>query len=351
MSLRDNKFLIFDISFLIFHMSTWLELRDNPKLRERYNLRTQIIRLIREFFWSAGFVETDTPAALRLPGQEPYLNPVSVTLHDERNDAHAFWLQTSPEYAMKKLLGAGYDKIFQICKCWRDGESFGGTHYPEFTMIEWYRGAADYREIMDDTEAMVKYVNQKLNIKDKKSVIVGEWERVTMKELWKKYLNVDLDAYLTVEKMGELARSLGYAVDENDAYEDVFFKIFLNKIEPNLGVERPMIVYEYPAQMAALARKCPSDNRYAERFEVYINGLELANAFGELTDADEQTRRFEDEQKQRTKLGKPVFPIDKELINALKCIPTAAGIALGVDRLVVILTGAGDINEVRFDSE
>lgn len=337
-------------------MSTWKEIKDNPKLRQKYDARIAIIRLIREFFWSQNFVETDTPAALRLPGQEPYLNPAPLQLRDERGRAHDFYLQTSPEYAMKKLLAAGYEKIFQICKCWRDGEEFGGTHNPEFTMIEWYRSPGRYEEVMDDTEAMVKYVGERLMIddlrlKDCRIDIAGDWEKVSMKELWQKYLNINLDDYLTVEKMAELARSLGYLVDETDAYEDVFYKIFLNKIELNLGVERPVIVYEYPTQMAALARVCARDNRYAERFEVYVGGLELANAFGELTNADEQERRFIAEQTQRAALGKPVFSIDKELLNALKCIPNAAGIALGVDRLVMVLTGARDIDEVLFQGQ
>jgi lysyl-tRNA synthetase class 2 len=337
-------------------MSTWQELRDNPILRQKYDARVAIIRLIREYFWSQNFVETDTPVALRAPGQEPYLNPVPVVLRDERGQAHDFYLQTSPEYSMKKLLAAGYEKIFQICQCWRDHEEFGGTHNPEFTMIEWYRAPGRYEEIMDDVEKMVKYVGERLMIddlrlKDCKIDILGKWDRISMKELWRKYLNINLDDYLTVEKMGGLARSLGYSVDEKDVYEDVFYKIFLNKIELNLGLDRPVIVYEYPAQMAALARVCPHNHRYAERFEVYIGGLELANAFGELTDANEQERRFVAEQRQRAALGKTVFPIDKELINALKCIPSAAGIALGVDRLAMIFTEAGDINEVRFDSE
>lgn len=143
-------------------MSTWRELKTNPRLKELYEKRTAIIRLIREFFWREGFVETDTAIAVALPGQEPELSPVPVTLHDEKGAGRKFYLQTSPEFAMKKLLAAGFEKIFQICKCFRDFESFGGLHNPEFTMIEWYRARATYLDIMDDTENLFKFVAEKM---------------------------------------------------------------------------------------------------------------------------------------------------------------------------------------------
>jgi len=330
-------------------MSTFSELQSNPRLKEIFDTRIQIVRLIREYFWSQNFEEVNTSAAVRCADQEPHLSPIAVEFHDEQGKANQFFLQTSPEYAMKKLLAAGYDKIFQICPCWRDYEESGHTHNTEFTMIEWYRKPGDYFQIMDDIEKLFKFVADDFKIvKLLNCHIVSDWERVSIKDLWQKYVGVNLDDYLETDKMAKLVKELGYQVGDSDDFNDLFYKIFLNKIERNLGVERPTIVYNYPIQMAALARPCASDARYAERFEVYINGLELANAFGELTDSEAQTKRFEEEAKERARLGKNTIPIDKELINALKSIPTAAGIALGVDRMIMLFTGAKSINEVIF---
>lgn len=314
-----------------------------------FDTRIQIIRLIREYFWGCDFKEVTTPATVVCADQEPHLNPIAVSFHDERGAASQFFLQTSPEYAMKKLLGAGYDKIFQICPCWRDYEESGHTHNVEFTMIEWYRRPGDYQEIMTDIEQLFKFVAEKLKIvKLLNCRIVSEWERISIKELWQKHVGVNLDDYLDVEKMSGLVRGLGYQVNADDDFNDLFYKIFLNKIERSLGMEKPVVVFDYPIQMAALARPCAHDARYAERFEVYINGLELANAFGELTDSVAQAKRFEEERQERIRLSKSAIPIDKELISALESIPMAAGIALGVDRMVMVFTEAKNINEVIF---
>jgi len=336
-------------------MSTVSDLQSNPRLKEIFDKRIQIVRLIREYFWSQGFAEVNTPAAVACADQEPHLSPIPVTFHDERGAGSQFFLQTSPEYAMKKLLAAGYEEIFQICPCWRDYEESGHTHNTEFTMIEWYRSPGGYKEIMDDIEKLFKFIGEKLSKKvaeynGKKVDIFGQWERASVKELWQKYVGANLDEYLDAEKMGNLAKDLGYTVDASDDFNDLFYKIFLNKIEAHLGMERPTIVYDYPVQMAALARPCPTDPRYAERFEVYIGGLELANAFGELTDSEAQAARFTAEAQERARLGKNAIPIDKELVNALKSIPTAAGIALGVDRMVMLFTGAKNINEAMFNT-
>jgi lysyl-tRNA synthetase class 2 len=325
-------------------------------LKNIYDTRVNILRLIREFFWSLGFVETDTPIAIKNPGQEPYLNPVPVVFSDPVGREYNFYLHTSPELAMKKLLAAGYEKIFQIVKCFRNNESFGGNHNTEFAMVEWYRSPGNYQEIMDDTENLFKFVGKKLNketvkYNNKEINIFGKWERQSMKEIWEKFVNVNLDDYLELKSLKKLAENKGYAVDENDAYEDVFFKIFLNEIEPHLGKETPIFVYDYPAQMTSLSRLCENDPRYAERFELYIGGLELANAFGELTDANEQKKRLENDKELRSKLGKATWPVDADFIAALQSgISPAGGIALGVDRMVLLFTGARDLNEVIFGS-
>ncbi|MDD2758493.1 MAG: EF-P lysine aminoacylase EpmA [Patescibacteria group bacterium] len=346
-------------------MSNWSDLKNNPRLREIYTQRLKMIRLIREFFWSAGFEETATPAAVRFPGQEPYLNPVPVLFHDSAGVENKFYLQTSPEFAMKKLLAAGFGKIFQLCRCFRDFEQFGGNHNTEFTMIEWYRAPGTLEEIMDDTEKLFKYVAEKSGIgavehKGKKINVVGGWERLSMREVWKKYVGVELDDYLTSEKMAELARERGYSVEASEPYEDLFYKIFLNEIETKLGLEKPVMIYDYPEQMCSLSRLSKNDPRYAERFELYIAGLELANAFGELTDAVEQKKRLEADKEKRKQLGKETWPVDPDFINAIKqigeaglpagALAEAGGIALGVDRLVMLFTGAKDINEVIFQA-
>lgn len=340
-------------------MSTWCELKDNPRLKKIYEDRSAIIRSVREFFWQKGFLETDTPIAVKLPGQEPYLHPVPLTIHDPNGKSEELHLITSPEFSLKKLLAAGFAKIFSITKCFRDFESFGGTHNTEFTMIEWYRAPGVYQDFMDDMEALFKYVGKKLQVENLKfknySIKVNQpWERRSMKELWQRYAGANLDDYLASDALAMLVKSKGYAASEGAAYEDLFFKIFLNEIEPHLGLEKPLFVYDYPAQLASLSRLCEHDPRYAERVECYIGGLELCNGFGELLDADEQNARLEADKALRVKLGKPTWGVDGDFIAALPAIAarvaTVGGVALGIDRMVVLFTGAKDINEAIFQS-
>lgn len=341
---------------MFLFMSTWSDLKNNPRLKKVYEERLQILRLIREFFWSQDFVEAETPVALHHPGQEPYLNPVPVDFKDPLQNKYIFYLRTSPEYALKKLLAAGWEKVFEISKCFRNEESFGGTHNPEFTMIEWYRSPGTYWNFMDDTEKLFKYIGEKLAInslqyRGLKIDYLATWERISVKDLWQKYLQVNLDDYLSAETMRVLVQNNGLMADDKDEYEDLFYKIFLNKIEPNLGMDRPIFVYDYPAQMCSLSRLCESDSRYAQRAELYIGGLELANGFGELTDSKMQKLNLEKDRSLRVQLNKEIWPIDSDFISALESgINTAGGIALGVDRMVLLFTGAHDINEVIFQS-
>lgn len=337
-------------------MSNWIEIKDNPRLKKIYETRLQILRLVREFFWSHNFVEAETPIALRLPGQEPYLNPMPVDFFDPYLKSTKFYLRTSPEYALKKLLATGYEKVFEIGKCFRNEESFGGTHNPEFTMIEWYRSPGTYFDFMDDAENLFKYIGAKLSIdklkyREYEIVLSTKWQRLKVKDLWQKYIGVNLDDFLQVEPMKVLAKDLGFQIEESDEYEDLFYKIFLNKIEPFLGLEAPVFVCDYPSQMCTLSRKCDYDDRYAERAELYIGGLELANGFGELVDAELQSHNLNKDRALRQKLNRPTWPLDKDFIKALESgIKPSGGIALGVDRMVVLFTGAQDINEVIFQS-
>ena len=336
-------------------------------MQERLKARARIVQTIREFFIREGFLEVETPIFTPYAGQEPHLNPMKVVGLPRRGGAPplrgAGYLITSPEYAHKKLLAAGFEKTFEITRAFRAGEPRGGLHNPEFTILEWYRAGVDYTAIMGDVEKMAAYIIKALkheNIKiieyhGKSIDFSSPWERLTVAEAFEKYANTDIDSV------------------HDDAE---FFKIFLTHIEPKLGQEKPTILYEYPARMAALARLKPSpppqsspikgeeaigdppplrggvgggwleERQWAERFEVYIAGVELANAFSELTDATEQRQRFLEEQKLRKKLGKEIIPLDEDFLDAVGHLPPAAGIALGVDRLVMLLTNAKSIEEV-----
>lgn len=333
----------------------WQELKDNPKIKEIYDKRLVIIKATRDFFWSLDFIEAETPLAVKTASQEPYLSPIKIKYFHPQGQDFDFYLHTSPEYALKKLLCAGYKKIFEICKCFRNYEDFGGTHNPEFTMIEWYRSPGKLMDIVDDLEDLFKYIGRVLqqdfvSRNDKNIPINIAWDRMQMKEVWQKYLGVNLDDYLDEVSLAQLAKERGYVVEKDEKYEDLFYKIFLNEIEPKLGWEKPVIIYDYPAQMTSLSQLC-EDNRYAERFECYIAGLELCNAFGELTDAQKQQENLEKDRDLRQELGKETFPIDVEFIKALQSgMKPAGGIALGLDRVAMLFTGAKDINDVIFMS-
>lgn len=310
--------------------------------------RWNILKATREFFWNSKFIEVETPLIVAKPGQEPHLTPMELTIHNEAGRAFPTYLHTSPEYAMKKLLAKGYKNIFTICKTFRDFESFGGDHNPEFTMIEWYRNGGTMEEIMDDCEELTQWLVRELEIKNTSFDLVdffSDWERITMKELWMRELRVNLDEYLAQNSLYNLCNELHIPASAQEPYEDLFYKIFLNNIESKLGQEKPLIVSDYPAPMAALATTT-SDGRYANRFEIYIKGVEIANAFQELCDPAPQKQRFLEEQKQRAKMEKRVFPIDEELLDALNTIESAAGIALGLDRLVQVMIGCQNINDV-----
>ncbi len=321
-------------------MSQLLHISKNKIILEQ---RAQITKEIRGFFWSRGFMEVETPNLVKLPGQEPYLSPMNIKLHNELGAEFEGYLHTSPEYTLKKMLAAGFGDIFSICKTYRDFESFGDNHNPEFTMLEWYRVNVDFCALMDDVELLLQHLHPLIPNSPLKNLRV---ERVQMKDLWQEYVNVNLDNYLEKENMAALCTDMGYNIEEDEAYENLFYRIFLNEIEPRLAERGVVIVHHYPARMAALARLSKEDPRYAERFEVYVRGIELANAFSELTDPGEQRKRLEEERELGKKMGKDVYDVDEEFIEAVGKMPECAGIALGVDRLVQVLTGCKNINDV-----
>ncbi len=331
-------------------MNTWQRYKTDENYRRNIETRKKIMESIRDFFASEGFIEIEAPLLARSPGMEPNLAPFKTTSGE--------YLITSPEYSCKKMLAAGIPKLFSLGKVFRNEEPRGGTHNAEFTMLEWYRVGTDYTAIMNDVERLIAHCATSLRhsgeSRNPRSSAVDpvfqrgdglKWNRVSVKDAFGR-IGLNLDQLLTRDTMAKAASDKGYAVTPNDSFDDCFFKIFLTEIEPKLGIDRPTILYDYPIQMAALSRAKPEDPRYAERFEVYANGLELANAFSELTDPVEQRKRFEDEAKERARLGKDVPPIDEDLLTALGQIKSAAGIALGVDRLVMLLVGAASIEDV-----
>ncbi len=284
-------------------------------------------------------MEVQTPSLVKCAGQEPYLTPMKVDFKDDKNKQYHGFLITSPEYSLKKLLAAGFDKIFELARVFRSNESFGGAHNPEFTMLEWYRTNSDYRQIMKDTENLVFFLNKKinnskyLNYQRQKIDLTLPWPRLSVKQAFLKYAKINLD-----KKWRNLP------VDD---WNTNFYSVFLNKIEPNLPKNRPVIIYDYPLPQASLAKRKNKNSFYAERFEVYIGGMELANAFSELTDPKEQRSRLVQEQILRRKMGKTAIPLDEDFIDALKSgiLPTG-GIALGVERLQMLLLDIKDINNL-----
>ncbi len=339
-------------------MTPWW--RPDQLAARRGNLaaRGRILAALREFFAARGYVEVDTPALQVSPGLEPHLKAFATVLHDPRDGgAQPRYLHTSPEFAMKKLLAGGMTRIWQLAHAYRDGER-SATHHPEFAMLEWYRAGATYRDLMDECEALLKAAQDAsaadaLRRHGASADARLPWQRLTVAEAVARYAGIDLLATMPDPLAPDRAllaaasAGIGIAPHDGDDWETLFFRIFLERIEPHLGIGAPTILYDYPITLAALSRPKPGDRRLAERFELYVCGLELANAFGELTDAAEQRRRFIADQARKQALYGQTYPIDEDFLAALDHgLPDCAGIALGFDRLVMLATGADHIEDV-----
>lgn len=310
--------------------------------------RSKIMQEVRNFFNSQNFTEVETPILVDIPGMEPHLTPFETTFASPNTKDQKLYLNTSPELQMKKLLGAGFGDIYQICKVFRNGETGGPLHNPEFTMLEWYRTNANYLDLMGDCEKLILHLT-KTNSGD--SLTPGSqftrspWPRKTTNELFIEHCHIDLTQNQTFEEFKQSATNQGLDSNACNTWDDIFFKLFLNHIEPNLP-NGPIFIYDYPSTQAALAKKSDKDPFFAERFELYINKIELTNAFSELTDANEQRQRLEQEQKERKSLQKTIFPIDEEFLQALESIQQpCAGIALGLDRLIMILLNLDSVED------
>jgi lysyl-tRNA synthetase class 2 len=283
--------------------------------------RAKLIQSIRLFFIHHGFLEIETP--LRIPSPAP-------EEHIEAIPSGNWFLQTSPELCMKRLLAAGYQRIFQISKCFRAAER-GNKHLPEFTMLEWYAAGFDYHQLMDQCQALLIAAlkdmghNKDIVWQNKKINLVSLWERITVAEAFLKYAPITLEEALV---------------------QDKFDDILVDLIEPQLGINRPTFIYDYPAKLAALSKIKMNDPTVAERFELYIGGLELANGFSELIDANEQRQRFEDALRLRARKNWACYTMPEKFLHALQKMPPCAGVALGIDRLVMFMIDAGKIDDV-----
>ena len=320
----------------------------------RARQRAQLSAVTRAFFAERGFDEVETPCLVPAPGQEPNIRAFETPFVPETpaGRPQTLYLHTSPEYAMKRLLAEGFERIFQLARVFRNGE-IAPHHNPEFTMLEFYRAHADYDAIMDDTEALIVRAAEAFDLKgsiefdDARVDLTEPFERLTVREAFLTRTGLDIAQLTDGRELREAALSRGYCLPGTcERFDDVFFQIFLTEIEPTLGRDRPTFLIEYPASMASLSRLKPGDASVAERVELYVAGIELANGFSELTDEREQRRRLMTEQEERRAAGLPVYPLDEQFLSAVGSMPRCTGIAVGFDRLLMLLTGARDIAEI-----
>jgi len=289
--------------------------------KERLIVRARIIQAVRSFFINNDYIEIETPIRIPAPAPETHIDAVQ---------SGDWFLQTSPELCMKQLLAAGFRRIFQICKCFRQGER-GRLHLPEMTMLEWYRINSNYLDMMSECETLISQVARQIDSKNMMTYqgteidLTPPWRRISVAESFERFTSISMEAAL-----------------ENDRFDE----IMVEAVEPNLGQPQPVFLYDYPAPRGALARSKPEDNRYAERFELYIGGLEICNAFSELTDPVEQRKRFESERNRRKDSGRLIYPMPEKFLTALADMPEAAGNALGIDRLVMLFTDTNKIDDV-----
>ncbi len=324
--------------------------------RPRLMARGAIVRAFRAWFEARGFVEVETAALQVSPGNETHLHALASEIASPQGERARLYLRTSPEFAAKKLLAAGEPRLFELARVWR-GRERGPLHHPEFTMLEWYRAREPYEQLMDDCAALLALAARASGartfaFRGLSCDPFAAPERITLAEAFARFAGVDLMASLGTDgapdrdTLARAATAAGIRVADDDSWSDMFSRVVVEKVEPNLGIGRPTILCEYPQPEAALARPKPDDPRVAERFELYACGVELANCFGELTDAAEQRRRFEADMDEKERLYGERYPIDADFLAALDAMPPASGAALGFDRLVMLATGATRVDDV-----
>jgi lysyl-tRNA synthetase class 2 len=320
--------------------------------------RGRIVTALRGWFADNDFVEVETGALQISPGNETHLHAFPTTLTEPDGTASPRYLRTSPEFACKKLLAARERRIVEFAHVFRNRER-GALHAPEFTLVEWYRVGEPYAVLMADCAAILEVAagaagTRQLSFRGRTADPYAEPERLTVAEAFGRFAGIDLLATLPGgepdrARFAAAAAAAGIRIAADDDWGDVFSRVLVERIEPNLGIGRATILDQYPAALAALARRSPADPHLAERFELYACGVELGNGFGELTDAAEQRRRLEAEMAEKQRRYGERYPIDEDFLAALAIMPEASGIALGLDRLVMLAVGAPRIDQVLWN--
>lgn len=322
---------------------------DRASLFDRLPLlrrRQLMIKAIRSFFDARDYLEVETSYLVSSPGEEVHLEPFLSVYETPWGEKHNLFLHTSPEFAMKRIVAELHQPVYQLARVWRNKEG-GPTHSPEFTMLEWYHPHCSLVELMDETEQLCKVLfPQQISYQNQHIRFDLPFERLTIQEAFQRYVGVDI---LSVPEDAQcLADAARCKLRNDETWEDLFFRLLLEKVEPNIGKGRPTFLTHWPVKQAALAKIDPVDPRVALRFELYAGGLELANAFEELIDPVEQRQRFIQDRQQREKLypQAPQWAMDEDFLSALSMMPPCSGIAVGVDRLVMLATGVKNIQDI-----
>jgi lysyl-tRNA synthetase class 2 len=337
--------------------SPWWTTERHADRRPFLVARNAITRAFRAWFEAEGFTEVETASLQVSPGNEAHLHAFETEARTTSGTrAASLYLHTSPEFACKKLLAAGERRIFDFARVWRNRER-GPLHHPEFTLLEWYRAEQPYETLMADCAALMALAAETAGAsvftwRGRTTDPFAQPERLTLAEAFDRHAGIDLLATVAVggatdrDRLAAAAKTAGIRVADDDTWADVFSRVLVERIEPHLGMGRPTILCEYPIPEAALARPKAADRRVSERFELYACGVELANAFGELTDPDEQRRRLLAEMDEKHRVYGERYPLDEDFLAALALMPQASGSALGFDRLAMLATGAQRIEQV-----
>lgn len=332
-------------------MTWWLTHKFAEK-RPFLERRTALIRSVRGWFDAQDFWEVETPILQVSPVMDAHIHAFSSIIKGvDLEPQGTLYLHTSPEFAMKKLLAAGVERSYQTCHVFRNAEG-SRLHSPEFTLLEWYRAHSDYRAMMADCEGLLRHCARALGIthyrhRGHACDPFAPWDYVSVAEAFDRYAHIDLGRYLEdTDAFRAVLRARGLHTAVDDRWDDLFFRVMGEWIEPNLGMTTPTILHDFPRAMASLSREKRDDPRYAERFEMFVCGIELCNAFSELTDPVIQRERFVAEMAAKQTLYGETYPIDEDFLAALPHMPESSGNALGIDRLAMLATGADDIDLV-----
>lgn len=351
-------------------MKTWQKLRKDPKLWQRYFVREKVIRVIRKFFLERNYHEVETPQLVPSVIPESYLESFTTTLLTRKREKKHLFLTASPEASLKKLVAAGIGNCFEITKSFRNGETHSNLHNPEFTILEWYQVGADYFDVMEECERLIVHIGhflarlqasalqRRITYQGKEIDMTVPFQRISVIQALKKYADVDFDEItnksaikdeniFSKECIFPVTKKKGYSIEKDSTWEQLFNQIFLNEVEPALAKEnKPFFVYDYPKPMAALAKIKGDDPRFAQRFELYIAGLELGDCYTELTDWHEQKIRFDEQLNEIKRLGETNIKPDLDFIAALKeGLPDCSGMAVGIDRLVMLFANCKTVQE------